>query len=185
MRIANIYRRYHLLLFPLLIVVAFLSFYNVKVQNEIVKNEKLIRDTEEKGKLIKLYGEKVKMEGEFEHLISLFPSSLDFKWLMEELNKLIKEEKIELVAVQPQPIVSGKFYRQLMLSLKLEGSYYQIGRFLERIDNFEKYIEVTQFKLAPKYILEEKGEKKRKAKAKDGNVLLSCELKIKTIVPSL
>ena len=185
MKVGDIYKRYHLLFFALLIVMAFLFFYKVKVQNEIVKNEKLVHDVEEKEKLVKLYGEKVKMEGEFERLMSLFPSSLDFKWLMEELNKLIKEEKIELVAVQPQPIVSEKFYRQLMLSLKIEGSYYQIGRLLERIDNSEKYIEVVEFEITPKYILEEKGKKRRKVKARDGNVLLSCELRIKTIVPRL
>lgn len=181
----NFYLKFHLFIFPLLVLIGFVFFYRSSVRDSANEIQKVSLQIQKKQKLINLYRQKIEVAGKLASLLERFPESVDLKWLMQNLNQIVMKKKLEIISIQPLAIEKGSFYKTLRVSLELQGSYNQIGEMMEEIDNSKNYLEVKEIKLSPLYQRSEAGEKTLKVKDKEGNTVLNSKITIGTIVPEL
>lgn len=174
--------KFHFLLFPIMLIAGFYFLHNTIFKNREEEIQKILQKMGEKQDILKLYTQKLALEAELNQLVKGFPNQVDFKWLMEGISSITGKEEIEIISIQPQPIKSSEFYREVSIALELEGSYHQIGRMVEAIDNSEYFLQVKKLKLKPKKLQAE--GKETQVKAKDGHTLLECSVEVFTIVPS-
>ncbi|MDP8233528.1 MAG: type 4a pilus biogenesis protein PilO [Candidatus Saelkia tenebricola] len=183
MTIKSIYHKLHVVIFPAALFVILSLFYNLVFKTNLSVIEKKIIDIEKKQKTIKLYGEKVKLETKLQQLVKKFPHSSDLGWLMSKITEMIKKEGMEIVSIQPLPVVSENFYKKLKIVLEVQGSYSQLGRMISAIDNSEYYFQIDNLTANPVYMHDEKD--RMNAEAKDGNILLRWRVEVATIVPEI
>ena len=185
MIIRNIYRKFHFIIFPIALGLILGLFYKLVFKENMDIIERKITDIEKKQKAIKLYGEKVKLETELQQLTKRFPHSSDLGWLMANVTAITKKEGMEILTIQPRPIVKENFYNKLQIMLEIQGSYSQMGETVADMDNAENYFQIDSLSVKPIYIQGKSKEGRVEAAAGDGNALLSWQVKVTTIVPKL
>jgi len=183
MTVRNIYRKLHLIIFPTALVLILSLFYKLMFKENMDIIERKITNIEKKQKAIRLYGEKVKLETELQQLTEKFPRSPDLRWLMTNVTAVTKKEGMEIITIQPLPIVKENFYTKLRIILEIQGSYNQMGKTIADIDNAENYFQLESLSVKPVYIQGKDKKGRIKATAKDGNTLLDWQVKATTIVP--
>ena len=179
MNIRLLYRKVHFIAFVVLLIGCFGAFYNVSVKSNLDFIDSAIDRIVAKKKLLELYTEEIKLEGELTSLGAMFPQRLDMRWTMSILNEIAKREGIEIVTIRPMPVINGDFHDELRVSILVECSYHQLGRMIDAIDSTDKYIQIEELKSVP--VL----KRNNTAKVKDNVVIIGWQITFVSIVPKV
>lgn len=105
-----------------------------QIVGEKEKN-KLADEINELGNKINSYRQKISTPG-------------DISLVINEVFKIAKDMKIEIVSLQPQQTEEETLYVRLPLKVVIEAGYHELGRFLSRIESSEKFIKVDNLQIS-------------------------------------
>ncbi len=105
-----------------------LKILKAQLTEEVEKN-KLADEINELGNRINSYRHKTSAQR-------------DASWIINEIFKIAKDTKTEVVSLQPQSIEEKDLYVRLPLRVIIKAGYHQLGKFLSRIEACENFIKV-------------------------------------------
>ena len=68
-------------------------------------------------------------------------------WMIQTVQKAAGDAGLSLVAVTPQDFIKEGDFEKLFLSVEGDGSYHQVGKFMEVIENHTPFIFLSQMRL--------------------------------------
>ena len=71
----------------------------------------------------------------------------EVSWVLDEVTKIAKDAEIKIATLEPQPPEDIGIYTRLPLKLKVECSYHELGNFLSRLENSEKFLRVDSMQI--------------------------------------
>lgn len=68
--------------------------------------------------------------------------------LVDRVRDIAKEVPVKVVSMVPIPVRRGKGFDFVSLKIIFEGSYHQLGTFVAKVENSEKYIRVNSIQFS-------------------------------------
>jgi type IV pilus assembly protein PilO len=84
-----------------------------------------------------------KLEVQLNELRMVLPEEKDVADLLRRIQVMATESDLTIRGFTPRAVVSRQVYVEWPIGLQLEGTYHNLGRFLERISKFPRIINVT------------------------------------------
>lgn len=137
---------------------AFYYFYEMPAQVELDKQAKelsAIRGRITKGQslarqLPEFRKEVSTLELRLESLKPILPDQRDAGDLLRRVQTLATQSNLQIRGFRPQAITTNEMYAEWPISLQLEGSYHNLGMFLDRVSKFPRIINVSNIVLQQK-----------------------------------
>ena len=82
------------------------------------------------------------LEQQLERLRAVLPEQQDVADLLNRVNAMATQSNLRIVGFIPQAATKQALHTEWPIGLKLEGSYHDLGMFLERISKFPRIINV-------------------------------------------
>jgi type IV pilus assembly protein PilO len=95
------------------------------------------------------------LEDQLQRLKGVLPEEKDVADLLRRIQGMATQSNLAIRGFTPQAITMRQAYAEWPIGLQLEGSYHNLGGFLERISKFPRIINVTAIKIRA---LEGRGE---------------------------
>ena len=80
----------------------------------------------------------------------ILPDEKDAGDLLRRIQQLATESNLQILGFRPQPITQREMHAEWPISLELEGSYHNLGLWLDRVSKFPRIINVGNLTLAQK-----------------------------------
>jgi len=84
------------------------------------------------------------------------PRKVNIPEILEELVSIGKASSVNFASIEPQKIeeikvgeAGVKKYLEIPIKLKLKAGYHEFGRFVNRIENFQRFMKVNSIKITP------------------------------------
>ncbi len=90
------------------------------------------------------------LEGQLERLRTVLPEEKDVADLLRRIQAMATESRLTIRGFTPQAVATKQIYTEWPIGLQVEGSYHNLGNFLERISKFPRIINVTAIKIRTK-----------------------------------
>ena len=87
------------------------------------------------------------LEAQLEELRVVLPEEQDVADLLRRVQAMATQSNLTIRGFTPQSVVSRDLYAEWPIGLQLEGTYHDLGNFLERISQFPRIINVTTFQI--------------------------------------
>ena len=87
--------------------------------------------------------ELAKLEAQMAHLRMVLPDERDVADLLRRVQGMATQSSLTILGFTPQPVARKTLYVEWPIGLKLEGTYHDLGAFLERVSKFPRIINVT------------------------------------------
>jgi type IV pilus assembly protein PilO len=87
------------------------------------------------------------LEAEMDHLRMVLPDERDVADLLRRVQAMATQSSLTILGFTPKPVTRKTQYVEWPIGLKLEGTYHDLGAFLERISKFPRIINVTDLKV--------------------------------------
>ena len=68
-------------------------------------------------------------------------------WLLSVVGDLAKQEKVKITSIKPGSSKVKKEYSKLYITLETVSKYYQLGKFISRIESSEKFLKIESLEL--------------------------------------
>ncbi len=127
-------------------------------QKQIAKLETEIKEAKKLTKNIEQFRAKKKdLKRQLEILKEILPSKEEAGQLYSRLNKMAQESGVEIVEIKAGQKKPMGITFELPYKIKMKAKYHDIGYFFAKLANFEKIVNITQFKMekpkkiTPKY----------------------------------
>jgi type IV pilus assembly protein PilO len=129
---------------------AFYYFYEMQVQERISAREEelaTIRTRINKGlttarQLPEFRKEVVELQARLDSLKPILPEEKDAADLLRRVNTLAVQSNLTIRAFRPQAIATKTMHAEWPIALDLEGSYHNLGLFLDRVSKFPRIINI-------------------------------------------
>jgi type IV pilus assembly protein PilO len=129
---------------------AFYYFYEMPVQERVATREQelaSIRTRINKGlttarQLPEFRKEVAELQARLEGLKPILPEEKDAADLLRRVNTLAVQSNLTIRAFRPQAIATKTMHAEWPIALDLEGSYHNLGLFLDRVSKFPRIINV-------------------------------------------
>ncbi|MCI5072851.1 type 4a pilus biogenesis protein PilO [bacterium] len=137
----------------LLLLIAFVEYqFFISSRNEVMnKNEKEI------AKLQKDYSESQAIADNLENFIAqvafldeelkrallLLPNEEDIQGVLRAVSKEANITNVRLISFKPQSRANKGFYSSLTMTIKFEGSFHDIAKFIDRVGKLKRIINVS------------------------------------------
>lgn len=82
------------------------------------------------------------LEGRLEGLRSILPEEKDVGDLLRRIQTLATQSNLVIKGFRPQAIATREMHAEWPISLQLEGSYHNLGLFLDRVSKFPRIINI-------------------------------------------
>ncbi|MEZ5284079.1 MAG: type 4a pilus biogenesis protein PilO [Vicinamibacterales bacterium] len=82
------------------------------------------------------------LEGRLEALKPILPEEKDVGELLRRIQSLATQSNLTIRGFRPQPITTKEIHAEWPIGLELEGSYHNLGTFLDRVSRFPRIINV-------------------------------------------
>ena len=106
------------------------------VHAEIVKGQNTAR------RLPQFRAEVVDLEGQLERLKAVLPEEKDVGDLLRRIQGMATQSNLTIRGFTPQSVATRQLHAEWPIGLELEGSYHNLGQFLERVSKFPRIINV-------------------------------------------
>ncbi|MGE4358194.1 MAG: type 4a pilus biogenesis protein PilO [Candidatus Omnitrophota bacterium] len=180
----------------LLGIFLFLVTYKWVYEPRMGELKKLLKILEEEHAKNKVYFEINKIKEDMEKRLSkeMLKSEKELPWLLGKISEIFKSLGLELVSLEPLTLEKSIYYTHLPVRVKTVCSYHSLGELVSRLENLDKFIDISSLELraltretSGKEGKEEEIKKFTVTKTKDekGAVLLEINLVIKSIYPNL
>ncbi len=117
-------------------------------QKQIAKLDAEIKEAKKLTKNIEQFRAKKKdLKRQLEILKEILPSKEEAGQLYSKLNKMAQESGVDIVEIKAEQKRPRGITFELPYKLKMKARYHDIGYFFARLANFEKIINITEFKM--------------------------------------
>ena len=80
-------------------------------------------------------------------LRAVLPDERDVADLLRRVQGMATQSSLTILGFTPQPVAKKTMYVEWPIGLKLEGTYHDLGLFLERVSKFPRIINVSNLKV--------------------------------------
>jgi type IV pilus assembly protein PilO len=87
------------------------------------------------------------LEGQLERLRTVLPEEQDVGDLLSRVNAMATESNLTIRGFTPQAVAQKQLHAEWPIGLQLEGTYHDLGAFLERVSRFPRIINVGTIKI--------------------------------------
>ena len=91
--------------------------------------------------------EVVNLESQLERLRAVLPEERDVADLLRRVQGMATQSNLTIRGFEPQVVANKELHAEWPIGLKLEGSYHDLGSFLERVSKFPRIINVGALKI--------------------------------------
>jgi type IV pilus assembly protein PilO len=90
------------------------------------------------------------LEAQLDRLRTVLPEEKDVADLLRRIQAMATESRLVIRGFTPQAVATKQLYAEWPIGLQVEGTYHNVGGFLERISKFPRIINVTAIKIRTK-----------------------------------
>ena len=90
------------------------------------------------------------LEAQLERLRPVLPSEKDVADLLRRIQGMATQSNLTIRGFAPQAVATRQLHAEWPIGLQLEGTYHNLGDFLERVSKFPRIINVTGIKIRAK-----------------------------------
>lgn len=83
------------------------------------------------------------LEAQLERLRPVLPSEKDVADLLRRIQGMATQSSLTIRGFAPQAVATRQMYAEWPIGLQVEGTYHNLGSFLERVSKFPRIINVT------------------------------------------
>ena len=83
------------------------------------------------------------LEAQLERLRPVLPSEKDVADLLRRIQGMATQSNLTIRGFAPQAVATRQMYAEWPIGLQIEGTYHNLGSFLERVSKFPRIINVT------------------------------------------
>ena len=83
------------------------------------------------------------LEAQLERLRPVLPSEKDVADLLRRIQGMATQSNLTIRGFAPQAVATRQMYAEWPIGLQIEGTYHNLGGFLERVSKFPRIINVT------------------------------------------
>ena len=83
------------------------------------------------------------LAAQLERLRPVLPSEKDVADLLRRIQGMATQSNLEIRGFAPQAVATKQMYAEWPIGLRVEGTYHNLGDFLERVSKFPRIINVT------------------------------------------
>jgi type IV pilus assembly protein PilO len=83
------------------------------------------------------------LEMQLERLRPVLPDEKDVADLLRRLQGMATQSNLSIREFSPKPVAARQMYAEWPIGLQLDGTYHNLGAFLERVSKFPRIINVT------------------------------------------
>jgi type IV pilus assembly protein PilO len=138
-----------------LAVFGFYKFYVADVQTDIDARQtrlNTLRSDINKGlataqKLPEFQAQVKELELRLEALRQVLPEQKDVADVLRRMQTLANQSNLTIRTYAPQPVAKKQLYSEVPYKLQVEGTYHNLGFFLDRISKFPRIINVSDVKI--------------------------------------
>ena len=87
------------------------------------------------------------LEGQLERLRAVLPDEQDVGELLSRVNAMATQSNLTIRGFTPQAVEKKQLHAEWPIGLQLEGTYHDLGTFLERVSRFPRIINVGNIKI--------------------------------------
>jgi type IV pilus assembly protein PilO len=87
------------------------------------------------------------LEGQMARLRAVLPDERDVADLLRRVQAMATESRLSILGFTPRATAKKNLYVEWPIGLKLEGTYHDLGAFLERVSKFPRIINVDGLKV--------------------------------------
>ena len=128
----------------------FYYFYEMPTQEQITArqqdlnsiNARLDKGRATARKLNEFRREVTELEARLESLKAILPEEKDAADLLRRVNTLALQSSLTIRGFRPQAINTREIHAEWPITLELEGTYHNLGTFLDRVSKFPRIINV-------------------------------------------
>jgi type IV pilus assembly protein PilO len=88
------------------------------------------------------------LEGQLERLRAVLPEEQDVGDLLSRVNAMATQSNLTIRGFTPQAVAQKQLHAEWPIGLQLEGTYHDLGAFLERVSKFPRIINVGTIKIS-------------------------------------
>jgi type IV pilus assembly protein PilO len=114
------------------------------VRNRVIAGEAMARRLPEFRKEI------AELEARLEVLKPILPTDRDAGDLLRRVQTMAVQSNLTILGFRPQAITLNEIHAEWPISLQLEGSYHNLGVFLDRVSKFPRIINIGGMNLSAK-----------------------------------
>lgn len=92
----------------------------------------------------------VDLEARLEALKPILPEEKDVGDLLRRIQTLATQSNLSIRGFRPQPIATKEIHAEWPIGLELEGTYHNLGAFLDRVSRFPRIINVGSLVISSK-----------------------------------
>ena len=87
------------------------------------------------------------LEAQLERLRSVLPEEQDVSDLLRRVQAMATQSNLAILGFAPKAVAKKQLHAECPIGLKLDGSYHDVGSFLERVSKFPRIINVGDIKI--------------------------------------
>src|SRR5688500_15957450 len=91
--------------------------------------------------------EVVTLQAQLERLRTVLPEEQDVGDLLDRVNEMATQSNLTIRGFAPQAVAKKAMHAEWPIGLQLEGTYHDLGAFLERVSKFPRIINVGEIKI--------------------------------------
>ena len=88
------------------------------------------------------------LQAQLGRLRTVLPSEQDVGDLLDRVNEMATQSNLTIRGFTPKPVATRTMHAEWPIELQLEGTYHNIGTFLERVSKFPRIINVSGINIA-------------------------------------
>ena len=139
-------------------VFCFHQFYVTETQAEIDARQarlttmraEVARGAATARRLPEFQGQVTELEQRLESLRAVLPEQKDVAEILRRVEGLAVQSNLKIQRFTPQPTRQEALYAALPIKLRAEGTYHDLGMFLDRISKFPRIINVSEILISAK-----------------------------------
>ncbi len=90
------------------------------------------------------------LEAQLERLRAVLPEEQDVADLLRRVQAMATQSRLTIRGFTPRPVTRRQLHAEWPIGLQLEGTYHDLGSFLERVSKFPRIINVGDIKISTK-----------------------------------
>jgi type IV pilus assembly protein PilO len=83
------------------------------------------------------------LEGQLERLRAVLPEEKDVADLLRRIQGMATQSNLTIKEFTPKPVATKEMHAEWPIGLELEGTYHNLGTFLERVSKFPRIINIS------------------------------------------
>ena len=83
------------------------------------------------------------LQAQLERLRPVLPEEKDVADLLRRIQAMATQSNLQIRGFAPQPVATRTMYAEWPIGLELDGTYHNLGSFLERVSKFPRIINIT------------------------------------------